>query len=141
MNELQVNDLLALEPLDDMFRGFLRTWRADLGQRAPQIKLDLGETDAAYTVKAEIPGVKKEDIDVRIDGNQVTIGAEMKKDREEKKDGRVLRSERQYGWASRSFTLASAVDEAKANAKYQDGVLELTLPKRMTSSSKRLPIA
>ncbi len=141
MNELRVNDLFAMEPLDDMFRGFLRPFRAELGQRAPQIKIDLSETDANYTVKAEIPGVKKEDIDVRIDGNQVTIGAEMKKESEEKKDGRVLRSERQYGYASRSFTLAAAVDEAKSNAKYQDGVLELTLPKKTTTSSKRLPIA
>jgi len=141
MNELRLNDLFSMEPYDDMFRGLVRPWRADLAQRAPQIKLDLSETEGSYTVKAEIPGVKKEDIDVRIDGNQVTIGAELKKESEEKKDGRVLRSERQYGYASRSFTLASAVDEAKANAKYQDGVLQLTLPKTTTTSSKRLPIA
>ena len=141
MNELRVNDLLAMEPFDDMFRGFMRPWRADLAQRAPQIKLDLSETDADYTVKAEIPGVKKEDIDVRIEGNQVTIGAEIKKESEETGDGRVLRSERQYGYASRSFTLASAVDEAKSSAKYQDGVLELKLPKTTTTASKRLPIA
>ena len=141
MNELRLNDLFSMEPYDDMFRGLVRPWRADLAQRAPQIKLDLSETEGSYTVKAEIPGVKKEDIDVRMDGNQVTIGAELKKESEEKKDGRVLRSERQYGYASRSFTLASAVDEAKANAKYQDGVLQLTLPKTTTTSSKRLPIA
>lgn len=141
MNELRVNDLLAMEPFDDMFRGFMRPWRADLAQRAPQIKLDLSETETDYTVKAEIPGVKKEDIDVRIEGNQVTIGAELKKESEEKKDGRVLRSERQYGYASRSFTLASAVDEAKSSAKYQDGVLELRLPKATATASKRLPIA
>ena len=78
---------------------------------------------------------------MRVEGNQVTIGAEVKKESEEKKDGRVLRSERQYGYASRSFTLASAVDEAKAIAKYQDGVLELTLPKKAATSSKRLAIA
>lgn len=140
MNELRINDLLGMEPFDDMFRGFMRPWRADLAQRAPQIKLDVSETDAEYTVKAEIAGVKKEDIDVRIEGNQVTIGAEVKKDTEEKKDGRVLRSERQYGYASRSFTLASAVDEAGATAKYQDGVLELTLPKAKTASAKRLQV-
>ena len=141
MNELRLNDLFGIEPVDDMVRGFLRPWKTDLGQRAPQILVDLSESDANYTVKAEIPGVKKEDIDVRIEGNQVTIGAEMKKESEEKKDGRVLRSERQYGYASRSFTLASAVDEAKAVAKYEDGVLQLTLPKKLTTSSKRLPIA
>ena len=141
MNDLRVNDLFSMEPFDDVFRGLMRPWRAELAQQAPQIKLDLSETDAQYTVKAEIPGVKKEDIDVRIDGNRITIGAELKKKSEEKKDGRVLRSERQYGYASRSFTLASAVDEAKSAAKYQDGVLELTLPKTTSTASKRLPIA
>ena len=140
MNELRVNDPLSMEPFDDLFRGFMRPWRADFAQRAPQIRLDLSETDAQYTVKAEIPGVKKEDIDVRIDGHQVTIGAELKKESEEKKDGRVLRSEHQVGYASRSFTLATAVDEAKAAATYQDGVLELTLPKTTSTSSRRLPI-
>ncbi len=141
MNDLRVHDLFSMEPFDDVFRGLMRPWRAELAQQAPQIKLDLSETDAQYTVKAEIPGVKKEDIDVRIDGNRITIGAELKKESEEKKDGRVLRSERQYGYASRSFTLASAVDEAKSAAKYQDGVLELTLPKTTSTASKRLPIA
>lgn len=141
MNDLRVNDLFSMEPFDDVFRGLMRPWRAELAQQAPQIKLDLSETDAQYTVKAEIPGVKKEDIDVRIDGNRITIGAELKKESEEKKDGRVLRSERQYGYASRSFTLASTVDEAKSAAKYQDGVLELTLPKTTSTASKRLPIA
>lgn len=141
MNDLRVNDLFAVEPMEDMFRGLLRPWRADLAARAPQIKLDVVEGDANYTVKAEIPGVRKEDIDVRIDGNQVTLSAEVKQDKEEKKGGRVVRSERQYGYASRSFTLAMDVDEAKSSAKYQDGVLELTLPKKTTTSSKRLPIA
>ena len=75
-----------------------------------------------------------------IDRNQVTISAEIKKETQEKKDGRVLRSERQYGFASRSFALASEVDDAKADAKYQNGVLELRLPKRTGSAKKRLSI-
>lgn len=142
MNDLRTNDLLALDPIDEIFRGFARPWA--LGQaaaRAPQIKLDVNEADANYVVKAEVPGVRKEDIDVRIEGNQVTISAEVKKDKEEKKDGRILRSERHYGYASRTFSLASDVDEAKSSAKYENGILELTLPKKTTSSSKRLPIA
>jgi HSP20 family protein len=140
MNELRVPDLFALEPMEDVFRGLLRPWRADLATQAPRIKIDVNEADANYIVKADVPGVRKEDIDVRIEGNQVTISAEVKKETEEKKEGRVLRSERQYGYASRSFTLASAVDESKAVAKYTNGVLELTLPKKTTTSSKRLPI-
>ena len=121
-------------------RGFLRPWKFEAVSQAPQIKIDLTEHDGNYAVKAEIPGVRKEDIDVRIEGNQVTISAEVKKDKEEKKDGRVLRSEREYGYASRSFTLASAVDESKADAKYTNGVLELVLPKKATASTKRLAI-
>ena len=141
MNDLRVNDLFALDPIEDMFRSLTRPWPANLSARAPQIKLDVSEADANYVVKAEVPGVRKEDIDVRIEGNQVTISAEIKKDKEEKKDGRVLRSERQYGFASRTFSLACDVDEAKSGAKYENGILELTLPKKTTSSSKRLPIA
>lgn len=140
MNDLRVNDLFAMEPIEDIFRGLTRPWSAGMSGRAPQIKLDVNEADANYVVKADVPGVRKEDIDVRIDGNQVTISAEVKKEKEEKKDGRVLRSERQYGFASRSFSLACDVDEAKSVAKYENGVLELTLPKKTTTSSKRLPI-
>jgi HSP20 family protein len=140
MNELRVNDPFALEPMDEAFRNLLRPWRAELAERTPQIKLDVHESDASYTVKAELPGVKKDDIDVRIDGRQVTVSAEVKKEQDEKKEGRVLRSERHYGYASRSFTLACEVDEAKSTAKVQDGILELTLPKKTKTSAKRLPV-
>lgn len=141
MNELRVTDPFSIEPMEDFFRGMMRPWRADLAKQAPQIKLDVHEDDAAYTVKAEVPGVRKEDIDVRIDGNQVTISAEVKKESEEKKGERVLRSERQYGFASRSFTLATDVDDAAAKAKVENGVLQLTLPKRSKASSKKLDVA
>jgi len=107
---------------------------------APRIKLDLIERDDSYAVKAEIPGVRKEDIDIRVEGNLVTISAEMKKEKEEKKEGRVLRRERQEGYASRSFTLACPVDDGKAEAKFVDGVLELTLPKKAPTSTKRLAV-
>lgn len=142
MNELRVQDLFDLDPFSpSMLRELWRPWRGEAGERAPQIRVDLAETDKDYTVKAEIPGVKKEDIDVRIDGNQVTISAEVKQDKEENKDGRVLRSERRYGYSSRSFMLDSAVDQSAADAKYSNGVLELKLPKKAQSSAKRLTIA
>jgi HSP20 family protein len=140
MNELRPFDPFSLDPFDDGFRSLFRPWRTDLAESAPRIKLDLSEKDDSYTLKAEIPGVRKEDIDIRIDGSQVTISAEVKTEKEEKEGGRVLRRERQQGYASRSFTLACPVDEAKADAKYKDGVLELKLPKKATTSSKRLAI-
>ena len=123
-----------------MVRGFLRQWPTLASERAPRIRVDLTENESNYIVKAEVPGVRKEDIDVRIDGNQVTISAEVKKNEEEKKEGRVIRSERLHGFASRSFALGFDVDEGKSSAKYKDGVLELTLPKKTASSSRRLQI-
>ena len=140
MSELRLFDPLALEPLEETFRSLMRPWRMEGMEVAPRIKLDLNELDNSYTVKAEIPGVRKEDIDVRVDGNVVTISAEVKKEKEEKKEGRVLRSERQEGYASRSFTLACPVDEAKAAAKYENGILELSLPKKAETSTKRLSV-
>jgi len=141
MNELRIKDPFTLEPMEDMFRRFFRPWRAELVDRAPQIKVDIDEDDAGFTVKADIPGVRKEDIDVRVDGNVLTLSAEVKKESEEKKEGRVVRSEREYGYASRSLMLGADVDEAKAIAKYDSGVLTLKLPKKAGSSSKRLTIA
>ena len=140
MNDLRLNDIFPLDPLETQLRQWLNPWRGELGERTPQIRIDVRESDGTYAVKAEIPGVRKEDIDVRIDGNQVTISAELKQEKEEKTGGRMLRSECQYGFASRSFTLADSVDESKADAKYKDGVLQLTLPKRVQSAQKRLAI-
>lgn len=140
MNELRTKDPFALDPFEDAFRSLMRPWKSEGGDRTPQIRVDVHEDDGSYTIKADIPGVKKEDIDVRVDGNLVTISAEVKKEKEEKEKGRVLRSERQYGYASRSFTLASAIDESKVDARYQDGVLSLVLPKKAQAASKRVSV-
>lgn len=105
-----------------------------------EIKLDVAEQDNAYTVKAEIPGVKKEDISVQIDGNVVSISAESKREKEEKEKGKVIRSERYYGAMYRSFALGHDIEEAKAEARYADRVLELTLPKKATAAAKKLTV-
>ena len=128
--------------LDDMFKGFwMRPVRYDVEMpQQLQIKLDVKSSDGAYTVAAELPGVKKEDIKIDIDGNRVTISAEVKKESEEKKGEEVIRSERYYGAISRSFTLDADIDEAKADAKYSDGVLKLTLPKKAAASRKRVTV-
>lgn len=132
--------LSAFGNLDDMFKGLrLRPWVKDADVE-PQIKIDVSEDEKAYTVKADVPGVKKDDIKVSVEGNQVSIEAEAKQEREEKKGDTVLRSERWYGRVFRSFALAHDVDESKAEAKYQDGVLELKLPKKGNGSSKTVKV-
>ena len=129
------------DAFDDLFRGFfMRPVRVE-GVPEVQIKMDVKEGDKAYTVHAEIPGVKKDDIHVTIDGNQVAISAEVKNEKEMREGEKVLRSERYYGKVSRAFTVAQDVDEAAAQAKYNDGVLELTLPKKSAVKSKRLNIS
>jgi HSP20 family protein len=128
------------ESIDDMFRRVLRPVRWELDEQPLQIKLDVAENDKSYTVKAEVPGVKKEDINIQIDGNLVSISAESKREKDVKENGKVIRSERYYGSLSRSFTLASEVDQAGATAKYTDGILELTLPKKATTAAKKLTV-
>jgi HSP20 family protein len=102
--------------------------------------MDVKEDGDNYLVHAELPGVKKEDIHVVVDGNQVSISAEVKHEKEIKEGDRVLRSERYFGKVSRSFQLGQDIDDAKAAAKFNDGVLELTLPKRAAVANKRLAI-
>ena len=136
-------ELAAFRPLanlDDLFKGFsVRPWLSDANLE-PRIKVEVSETDSAYGVKAEIPGVRKEDIRVAIEGNQVFIEAELKKEKEEKKGEKVVRSERYYGKQSRSFSLGQDIDAGTAEAKYADGVLELKLPKKANGSSKELKV-
>ena len=133
-------DPFQLEPFDDLLRGFFRPVRFEGQPQQMTIKMDVKEDDKSYTVHAEIPGVKKEDIDVSVEGNQVTISAELKKEKEEKEGEKLLRSERYYGKISRSFTLGSDVDDSQSQAKYSDGVLELTLPKKETAAVKKLAV-
>jgi len=127
------------DPFDELMR---RMWQPV--QWAPEasmdIRIDVEEDDKAYTVKAEIPGVKKENIKVEVDGNTVSISAESKREEDVKEKGRVVRSERYYGTLYRSFSLAHDVDEAKASAKYVDGVLELTLPKKADARTKQISV-
>ena len=140
MNELRLLDPFLRDPFDDTLRGLMRPWRVGLLDGAPRMRIDLSEQDDSYLVKADIPGVRKDDIDVRIDGSQVTLSAQTKSEKEESEDGRMLFKERQAGYASRSFTLDCPVDEAKADARYEDGILTLKLPKKAAGSTKRLSI-
>ncbi len=129
----------GFDPLEDVFKGFFRPVRVE-GAPEVQIKMDVREDDKGYTVHADIPGVKKEDIHVTIDGNQVSISAESRQEKEIKEGEKVLRAERYFGKTSRTFSVASDIDETNAQARYADGVLELTLPKKIAATSKKLVI-
>ena len=130
------------ELVDDFLKGFFVRPMIYEGEArgALRMKVDVVESNGAYIVTAEVPGVKKEDIQVSIDGADVTLAAELKRERDVSKDERVLHAERGFGKLARSFTLPQEVDEAKAEAKYRDGVLELTLPKKAAAARKTIAI-
>jgi len=140
MNKLIAYDPFADAGFDDLFRGFFKPVRV-AGAAAPlSIKMDVSENDKGYVVQAEIPGARKEDIQVTIEGNQVTIGAEVKREIEPKDGDKPLRAERYFGSLYRSFTLPVEVDEATSVAKFDNGVLELTLAKKPTLAGRKLTI-
>ncbi|WP_332671519.1 Hsp20/alpha crystallin family protein [Aromatoleum sp.] len=136
-------NLIRRDPFDDLLRGFF-VRPVDFGSgevsEAPQMRVDVKEANDAYQVHAELPGIKKEDIHVHIDGPVVSITAERKQEKEVKEGERVLRTERYFGKVSRSFQLGQEVDEAQSSAKFNDGVLELRLPKKAQAQAKRLTI-
>ena len=130
-------------PIDGLLRGFFvkplpvegRKWALSTPLRA-----DVSETEKEYRVVADLPGVRKEDINVSVDGNEVVISAEVKNEKEEKEGERTLRTERFYGKLHRAFTLEHPVDEANVQARYANGVLELTLPKTEAAMPKRITV-
>ena len=105
-----------------------------------QIKIDVKETPDAYAVEAEVPGVSREDIHVTIDGPVVTLRAEIRQQDSQTDGARLLRSERFYGAVSRSFQLPQDIDNATSKARYENGVLQLTLPKKLPTAGQRLNI-
>jgi HSP20 family protein len=125
---------------DELFRNFgLRAMFRDL-EVAPEIRVDVSENDEAYDIQADVPGVRKEDIDVTIDGNQVSITAETKRESEKKNGSRDVCTERYYGQVFRSFSLPTDVDDTKAQARYENGVLNLHLPKKANGQQRRIKV-
>ena len=131
--------------MDDMFerlnRSMMRPLLREGVELEPQIRMDVKEAEGKYLINADIPGVNKDDIHVTIDGNRISISAEVKQEKEAKEGERMIRCERSYGMASRSFTLADEVDQSQIQAKYNNGVLELTLPKKPGAARKEIPIS
>jgi len=126
--------------MEDLFKGFFLTPVPFQQVSSGQIPIDVTEDDKAYKVRAEIPGFNREEIDVSVNGDQVSISAETKREKEEKKGDQVVLRECYYGKQYRAFTLPQAVDESKTSAKYTNGVLELVLPKKAAAASKKIAI-
>lgn len=138
------NEITRFDPfldMNDFFKGFGARPLMREFEREPSMKMDVSEAEGSYMVKAEIPGVNKDDIHISVEGNMVSISAEVKKEKEEKKGENVIRSERYFGKVSRSFTLANEVDSDKVQAKYADGVLEVTMPKKSKGNKKLIAVS
>ena len=137
-------NIARFNPFEDFFndvgKGFFVRPFSMPAETELKMKIDVSEDDKSYTVKADIPGVKKEDIQVDIDGDTVSVRAEAKQEKEEKKGEKVVYSERSYGMVSRSLSLPQEIDESKAEARFRDGVLELTLPKKAAAQRKQISI-
>ncbi len=143
MNRLTVYDPFA-DVFPELMRGFLqpvsRSAGTSNGSGAMSVRIDVTEAEKSYLVKADLPGVAKDDIDVQIDGSQVAISAKIEKSSETREGERVLRTERYTGTMSRSFSLANEIDEDGVTARYENGVLELNLPKKAAVAAKRISI-
>ncbi|MFZ5548673.1 MAG: Hsp20/alpha crystallin family protein [Pseudomonadota bacterium] len=135
--------LTRIDPFDqmfpEMFRRFVRPTGFEKDMPA-DIRIDVTENDKAFQVRAEIPGARKDDIRVTVDGSYVSISAEVRKEKEEKQDGRLLVKETFHGSLSRGFSLTSEVDEKNVVAKLEDGILKLTLPKREGGGGRLIAI-
>jgi HSP20 family protein len=139
-------NITRFNPLGDTLENLLRggaVWLPEPEARAPapmKFRMDVVENDREYQVLAELPGVKKEEINITISGNEVAVSTEVKHEKDIANGETVLRAERYYGKIERAFSLGQEVDEATASAKYNDGVLELTLPKKTVAAAKKLAV-
>ncbi|MCW3478929.1 Hsp20/alpha crystallin family protein [Neisseriaceae bacterium JH1-16] len=136
------------ENIGKMFGGMLSqdpwrlpgSWWLSSMASPNSITIDISENDIGYRIVADMPGVKKEDIKVTVEGNTVTIAAEFKDEKKGKNGEEVVHTERRYGEVFRRLSLDKNIDEGKVKASYSDGVLELMLPKRDISQSKKIVV-
>jgi HSP20 family protein len=141
MNQIRLLEPGLSDSLETAFRRFLSPWNGEVDAPALRMRIDVTETPQAYAVEADMPGVNKEDINVRVHGNLVQIDAEVKRQSQRPTNGdKLLRSERYQGSISRSFSLAQDIDEGKIKAHYDKGVLSLELPKKPQEAFRKVAI-
>ncbi|CAM5209813.1 HSP20 family protein OS=Castellaniella defragrans OX=75697 GN=HNR28_002785 PE=3 SV=1 [Castellaniella defragrans] len=140
---------LVLHPLasstdsfPDLFHAFLRPIRqqAEDWGMGTGIGIDITESDQEFVLKAEIPGVSKDDIHVEIEDNTVTIRADKAQSKDAKDEGRVIQQERFWGQIERTISLSRSINESGAKATYQNGLLTLVLPKKADHAHRELLI-
>lgn len=141
MNQIRLMEPGFGDSIESAFRRLLAPWNGDIDTPSLRMRIDVTETPQAYEVEADLPGVSKDDINVRVHGNMVQIDAEVKRESRKTSNGdRMLRSERYQGSVSRSFSLAQDVEEGKVKARYDNGVLCLELPKKSQEAYRRVAI-
>lgn len=139
MSNIRLYDPFSIEPIGDMLQGMLRSLRGGF-EAGVAFKVDVSESDKEYTVVAEIPGAKKEDIEVSVERGTVMISAKVERSSEQKEGERVIRRERYSGAMQRAFTLDTNVDESKVDASYENGVLKVVLPKLEATPQKMITV-
>lgn len=141
-----MNTLINRNPLlDDFFKDvapgfFIKPLHGEPLPPPSQLRIDVRESGQDFTVHADLPGVPKEDIQVGVEGNVVTIRAEVKQQDSHREGDKVLRTERYQGEVARSFQLPAEIDESAAKARYENGVLVLTLPKKAVNVPQRIRV-
>ena len=130
-----VRSLLNTESIFDDFFG--NNWPNQIGSFDPHI--DVKETDKSFEISAELPGLAKDDFKLTVENNLLTLSGEKKYENKEEKDG-YYRSERRYGAFKRSFRLTDTVDSGKINADFNDGVLNIEIPKTEKAKPKQIEV-
>ena len=137
-----------ISTMQDRMNRMNRLFRESYGSEGPEEALtstnfvppvDIYEDEHSITLKLEVPGIDEKDIDVRIEGNTLTVHGEREIEKEEKEEN-FRRIERQYGSFTRSFTLPSSVDPGQVSAHYDKGVLKISLSKKAEAKPKQIKV-
>ena len=141
MSNLSLSDSVFSDPFESALRRFFAPSVFESQMPVLRMPVDVAERDGIYEVKADLPGLSKDDINVRIDGNVVQIDAQTTHTKEAKAStDKILRNERYRGTISRTFSMAEDIDDTKVQAKYVDGVLTLELPKKPSAAMKKIAV-
>ena len=132
----------AGDDFDRVFEGLIRPmrWVEEATSENVIPPMDIIERENEYLVRADLPGVRKEDINVTLENGLLTLTAERKSEAEEKEGDRLLRKEARFGRYGRSLRLGTQIDEKGVKANYRDGVLELTLPKAEQVKPRKISV-